>query len=643
MTPAPPDRADSLVHHSRVGGKVGAKSAAKKVGAVLRARACRWIDLLLLAPRAGWRLVAGFVALSVIVGLLPVTFIVAMSVLLERLAGVSGGGGERQVMLALAIAVGAFVLQQFVVPFQPAISEVIAGRVDQHCVNRLVTASLRDVPLSGLEDPENLDTLADARAAFERESRTPGEAVAGFLLLVPRYVQLGAAVVLLAVVVSPVAGVIIAGTAVAIRFGVRGTLGRYASMWSALSPRRRKVGYLRDIVTGADAAKEIRILGLLTWLRSRLRSDALDSLRPLWAGSRRLQFWPFVGLAAIGFVGAAVLFILLVDAVDDGRVSVLELGVALQAVLIPMRFGVHFPESDVQTQYGLQSFHALERFERQGGTAVGRPDGAVPPPAPIGTVRFENVGFRYSPNGPWILRHLSLELPAGRSTAIVGLNGAGKTTIVKLLARIYEPDEGRITVSGVDLAELDPEKWQRQLAVIFQDYVRYELTAGENIGLGAPAFMHDSARILAVAERAGAAELLEDLPTGLSTILSRRYPGGRDLSGGQWQRIALARALLAAEAGASVLVLDEPTAQLDVRAEVEFFDRYLASAEGVTSVVISHRFATVRHADHIVVIEHGRVLEHGNHSSLLERGGRYAELFTLQAQRFLSDQKGVAG
>ena len=229
---------------------------------------------------------------------------------------------------------------------------------------------------------------------------------------------------------------------------------------------------------------------------------------------------------------------------------------------------------------------------------------------------------------------MDLELPAGTSTAIVGLNGAGKTTLVKLLARLYEPTGGRISVDGTDLGEFDIRSWQRRLAVIYQDYIRYELDAATNIGLGAPEHMDDLEALKRACDWAGAAEVVNGLPQGLRTVLSSRYSGGTDLSGGQWQRIALARALFATGAGASVLVLDEPTAQLDVRAEVDFFDRFLELTQGLTTVVISHRFSTVRRAQRIVVLEHGQIIEQGNHDELLALGGRYAELFELQARRF---------
>jgi ATP-binding cassette subfamily B protein len=249
-------------------------------------------------------------------------------------------------------------------------------------------------------------------------------------------------------------------------------------------------------------------------------------------------------------------------------------------------------------------------------------------------IAFEKVSFAYPGGGREVLRELDLEFPAGTSTAIVGLNGAGKTTLVKLLSKLYEPTGGRISVDGVALDEFDARSWQRRLAVIYQDYVRYELDAAINIGLGAPGRMGDPEALERAIAWAGATEVIAALPDGLATVLSSRYSGGVDLSGGQWQRIALARALFAVQAGASVLVLDEPTAQLDVRAEVAFFDRFLEITRGLTTVVISHRFSTVRRADRIVVLDGGRVTEQGSHEELIAAGGAYANLFGLQARRF---------
>jgi ATP-binding cassette subfamily B protein len=267
----------------------------------------------------------------------------------------------------------------------------------------------------------------------------------------------------------------------------------------------------------------------------------------------------------------------------------------------------------------------------------------VPAGLPAREIRFEKVSFRYGETGLPVLDELDLTIPAGRSLAIVGLNGAGKTTLVKLLARLYEPGSGRITADGVDIRTLDPASWQRHIAAIFQDFVHFDLPLRDNVGFGAADLLADPSRaepaIRSALDRAGALEFAEALPRGLATPLSRQYADGTDLSGGQWQRVATARALMAVDGGAAVLVLDEPTANLDARAEVAFFERFLDLTSGVTSIVISHRFSTVRRADRIAVLEHGRVIEDGTHQELLANGGRYAELFTLQAARFTEDEK----
>ncbi|MGH2461385.1 MAG: ABC transporter ATP-binding protein, partial [Chloroflexota bacterium] len=259
---------------------------------------------------------------------------------------------------------------------------------------------------------------------------------------------------------------------------------------------------------------------------------------------------------------------------------------------------------------------------------------APPPDSPREGIRFDGVTFRYPGRDADVLAGLDLTIPAGQSLAIVGTNGAGKTTLIKLLCRLYEPTAGRITVDGRSLGTLDSRGWQRRIAAIFQDFARYHLSARDNVALGAPELADDRDRLRAAAEKAGALDLIESLPAGWETILSRQYTGGVDLSGGQWQRIALARALFAVEGGARVLILDEPTASLDVRAEAALYDRFLAITEGLTTIIVSHRFSTVRRADRICVLADGVVAEQGTHDELVARGGRYATLFALQASRF---------
>jgi ABC-type multidrug transport system fused ATPase/permease subunit len=221
----------------------------------------------------------------------------------------------------------------------------------------------------------------------------------------------------------------------------------------------------------------------------------------------------------------------------------------------------------------------------------------------------------------------------------VGANGAGKTTLVKLLCRLYDPTEGRITVDGLDLRDVEARVWQRQVAAIFQDFAQYHLSARDNVGMSAPELAGDLERRRAAARKAAALELVESLPHGWDTVLSRQYTGGVDLSGGQWQRIALARALFAVEGGARVLILDEPTASPYVRAEADLYDRFLDITAGLTTILISHRFSTVRRADHICVLADGHVVEQGTHDELVALGGRYARMFRLQAARFADEME----
>jgi ABC-type multidrug transport system fused ATPase/permease subunit len=250
--------------------------------------------------------------------------------------------------------------------------------------------------------------------------------------------------------------------------------------------------------------------------------------------------------------------------------------------------------------------------------------------APARAIRFRDLTFAY-PGGSPVLMGFDLTIPAGSSLAIVGQNGAGKTTLAKLLCRLYDPQDGAIEVDDVDLRDFDLRSWRSRVTAVFQDFIRFELPLRDNV---APAGAPDAV-VRAALESAGASTL-----AALDTVLARGYDGGTDLSGGQWQRVALARALCAVQLGAGVVLLDEPTAQLDVRGEAEIFDRILTATRHCTTILISHRFSTVRHADRICVLEHGRVIELGTHDELMAQGGRYRTMFDLQAQRF-SEEEGI--
>jgi ATP-binding cassette subfamily B protein len=261
--------------------------------------------------------------------------------------------------------------------------------------------------------------------------------------------------------------------------------------------------------------------------------------------------------------------------------------------------------------------------------------GAKPPSRQVregGGIVIEDLGFKYPGKDAWALRHVNLEIPAGASVALVGENGAGKTTLVKLLTRLYDPTEGRILLDGKDLKEWDPDALRSRFGVLFQDYNQYQLKVRENVGLGSVAHLEDAPRIERAVERGGAAELVKALPGGLDAPLGRWFQDGTELSGGQWQKVALARAFMREES--DILVLDEPTAALDAQAEHAVFERFRELAHGRTTIVISHRFPTVRMAQKIVVLQDGGIVEEGTHDELVARGGKYARMFALQAEGY---------
>ncbi|MBO1326111.1 ABC transporter ATP-binding protein/permease [Acetobacter sp. TBRC 12305] len=393
---------------------------------------------------------------------------------------------------------------------------------------------------------------------------------------------------------------------------------------------RREMEYLRYVGASAEHAKELKLFGLGDFLVGRFRSAAatvLDQNRKL---ATRRFVWSSV-FAAIGSAAYYGVYVVIVWDTVHGRLSVGDLTflsgsfLRLHGLLSSLLLGI--TQTAAQAQY-LDDFYAFLDLR----PVIRSPALARPFPSPIREgIRFQGVGFRYPGTDIWAVRHLDLTIHAGETIALVGENGAGKTTIVKLLTRLYEPDEGEITVDGVSLRDMDLHDLRAHIGVIFQDFVRYSLTASENIAVGRISALADTARIKAAAREGLADGVVGKLPMGYEQPLGKRVAKGRDLSGGEWQKIAISRAYMR---DADLLILDEPTSALDARAEADVFERMRALRHGKAALVISHRFSTVRTADRIVVLEHGKVLETGTHEQLLAMHGRYAELFALQAEGY---------
>jgi len=597
-----------------------------------------------LLPLAGKRLALTAVGCNLLAGLAPVGFIVATSVVIGRLPGAARGGWESadgRVLIWAIVAAGVFLaIQQGVSPLLGALAERIARRVDAVIRDRLAAASVGSSTVAALEDQELLAHLSEAGGALEFNPFTPGRAVSGLVALINRYVPVVGAAIIVGVLFSWLAALGLFAGAMLIRHGTRRGLVAENVLWRANMSNLRESWYFRGLALEPPAGKDVRIFGLVPWAQRRHREAYERSWESQWPLRRTLYTTQMGRYAAVGILFAAGVLVALAHAAANGDIPLRDTAFVLQAGVVIARVGAFFMESDLGTEFGMAAYGALRSFEdkaaaRYSPLGSGRRDAAGLPRVAI---RFEQVSFAYPGSDRPVLDGLDLEIPAGRSLAIVGLNGAGKTTLIKLLARLYEPTSGRITVDGVDVREFTLESWRKTIAAIFQDFVRYELSAADNIGLGDSRRLGDVAAILQAARRGGALEVIDALPAGLATPLSARYSGGVDVSGGQWQRIALGRALFALDGGASVLVLDEPTANLDVRAEAEIFDRFIEITAGATTILISHRFSTVRRAKRIVALEDGRVVEEGTHEELLAQQGRYETLFRLQAARFASDE-----
>lgn len=608
------------------------------------------LDIWRIMPYAGWPRVVTLAASSLVLGALPVAFLLATSAMIGAVpAAVSAGVGspawDRVVTLFL-YAAAAFVAGQVIAPLQQAVGVAAQRAVDARVRDDAVAATTSSVGIAALEDPEVLSLFADARQRFENNWFTPGNAVVGMLSLIARYTQLVGLLAVAWILIGAWATMPLAVGILVLRTGNRGGLRTYSRLWRDNRHVRTRLNYLRDLALGSSAAKEIRVFGTMPWLAERHVESHHEFSDPVDVERRRIYFKPYLGYTAVALAGVLWALVGFVSkaagtgaeagALAAGTLTLTELTLGLQVIAGALMLGRDYPESDTATQFGMNALTSIKEVAAAVAASDTAPRGSldVPAGAPLRSIEFRDLSFSYPGAERPVFSGLNLTLQAGITTAVVGVNGAGKTTLMKLLARLYEPTGGAIYVDGVPIASLDLAQWRRTLSVVFQDFVRYEFSAADNIAAGSAFDAPDREAIASAAARTGMLATLEEAPRGLDTTLARAYEDGIDLSGGQWQRVAIARSLYAVDKGARVLVLDEPTAALDVRAEAEFFDSFVELTGGLTTVLISHRFSSVRRADRIVVIENGAVVEEGTHAELMAAATRYRRLFDLQAKRF---------
>ncbi|MEO6627290.1 MAG: ABC transporter ATP-binding protein, partial [Aquihabitans sp.] len=589
------------------------------------------LELLRVVPRSTS---GGLGLVMLLVSLLPALTAVAVAWLVGRVVGATDGGtvgGTAWPLATVAVLLTIDqVAQSMLTPYRNWMAARVNGAIRQ-TVRRAVSAR------PGIEHLES-QVVRDA-AALPVENAylfNLGAGAEGQLWLLARFAGAVAAAAVVARY-SPLAAMAAFGFVVWQRSILRRHYaGAIASGMVDTIADGRAAAYWSELLSTPAGAKEVRVFGFRPWALERFHDHGrrpVEELTKVMFGAHRLHVIVF----ALNALSVGVPFALIAREAINGNLGPVGLTaalggtVAVARVLSAMGFEAFSIEAAVPQLAAVERLRAFATEEDS--RAAGRqPAGDRLQPVP--TIKFDRVTFTYPGTDVPVLRELDLVLEPGRSVAIVGENGAGKTTLLKLLCGFYRPTSGRILIDGCDLAEIDPCAWRRRLAVIFQDFTRFELDAFENIALAAPNHPDARAHARAAAVAAGADHLVDGLPRGWDTILSRAFSDGAELSGGQWQRVALARALYAARVGGTVLVLDEPTASLDVDAEVALFDQLLAHATGCTAIVVSHRFSTVRRADRIVVIVDGCVAEDGAHADLMALGGRYARLFDLQATRF---------
>ena len=558
-------------------------------------------------------------------GLLPATFAIAMGTLVATVQR----SGDLAAPLAFAGIV--FVLAQVLPTVNHAVSANLGSRTAAWLYDQLTTACILPPGMGHLENPKLTTDLSMARD-FDLGITGPPlfiamDFIAGGLV----EMVAGWASVALLVGFAWWAPLLLAGAWLSTHW-----LLRESAIWRdrqtpEVRAAQRHAEYAYRLAVDPPAAKEMRLFGLSNWVVERFRSRRRLLFDLQWKATR-LRQRPVMWSLLLVLAANLIVFWAMGAAAAEGRLALGRLVTFASAAAggSMIAFGGLSWALDGASAPVAAVLRLRESMGKAGALSVigHRPAAGMP----AGEIRFRNVRFGYPSGNQTVLDGFDLTIPAGSSLAIVGQNGAGKTTLAKLLCRLYDPQEGAIEIDGVDLRALDIDDWRSRVTAVFQDFIRFELPLRDNV---APSGAPDDTIRTALAE-AGAAKL-----AALDTPLARGYPGGTDLSGGQWQRVALARALCAVRMGAGLVLLDEPTAQLDVRGEAEIFGRLLEGTRRATTILISHRFSTVRHADRICVLEHGRVVELGSHDELMALGGRYRTMFDLQAARFEEEEEEI--
>ncbi|ROO60621.1 ATP-binding cassette subfamily B protein/ATP-binding cassette subfamily C protein [Micromonospora sp. Llam0] len=583
---------------------------------------------------AGWPLGLALCALHLAAALIPAAAAVTMGLLVGSLQRRLDLGGSVLPLLAFGVAlVAGYLLDAASAPLGFAVQSRIDGR-HRAAVTRLAASA---PTLTTLESQQTRDLIRIANADPDNWTEsTPGSAVVAQIGNLFRYVGIIAScTVLVAYAWWLVPALVIpawAGREIGLRL-----VRRDQRRWLAGSGHLRRTYYWQGVAMSAAAGKEVRVFGFGHWALGRSQWHRHAMFDPVWRG--RLTMCVTMPLTTMGLSGVAlaVCYAVVAAGTAAGYRSVgIETAVLIAGVSVAGMIGNVMPLMTVEG--ALPGLRAMRELRARLGTALvtepaqPRPAGGT---AVARRVRFERVSFSYPGSSTPVLEGLDLEIRPGELLAVVGLNGAGKSTLIKVLTGLYEPSRGRVTVDGADISE-DRPGWQRQVSAVFQDFAKWELTARENVTLAVP----QHAALEAAARESGFDEVLRRLPDRWDTPLARSRTGGVDLSGGQWQQVVLARALYGLETGAWLLVLDEPTAHLDVRTEFELFQRLAGRAGKASVVLVSHRLSTVRQADRIVLLERGadgtggRIGESGTHDELMALGGRYAAMFELQAERF---------